>query len=66
MRFLNNPAQNMQMRQRQMTVDTIYPVGCCNFFDACTTDILSLYYRKRPGLARLDGFNPDRCLLSLG
>lgn len=55
MKFLNNPSQNIQ---RQLTVDQMAtPFGCCNFFDACTTDILSLYYRN--GLDLLDwmGFN---------
>lgn len=42
------------------------PFGCCTFFDNCTTDILSLYYRN--GLDLLDwmGFNPtDECYRSV-
>lgn len=70
MRFLDNPSQNvdnMTMRQRALSVGSdISPFGCCNFFDACTSDILSLYYRG--GLDLLDwmGFNPtEECYRSV-
>jgi hypothetical protein len=68
MRFLDNPTQNQQPVQRQAFSigNDITPFGCCNFFDACTTDILSLYYRNGLGLLDWMGFEvSDECFKSV-
>lgn len=50
-----------QVRQRTLSIaspEEATPFGCCNFFDACTSDIFSLYYRNGLGLLDWMGFNP--------
>lgn len=38
--------------------DAATPFGCCSFFDPCSPDIFSLYYRNGLGLLDWMGFNP--------
>lgn len=49
--------------QRQMVVDnTATPFGCCNYFDSCTDEILTLHFRGGLGLLDWMGFNvSDEC-----
>jgi hypothetical protein len=54
-------------QQRAMTLsDAATPFGCCNFFDHCTDEIMSLHYRGQLGLLDWMGFNPsDVCYRSV-
>jgi len=58
-----NPAK----QQRVLTVDDMAsPFGCCNFFDHCTDELLSLHYNGRLGLLDYLGFNPtENCYRSI-
>jgi len=61
--------QGMQMRGGMVQRETALtlsnqasPFGCCNFFDSCTDEIFSLYYRGVLDLLDWMGFNPtDVC-----
>lgn len=49
----------MRVKQRTLTVsDIATPFGCCNYFDACTDEILTLSYRGTLGLLDWLGFRP--------
>lgn len=54
-------------RQRAMTLsDQATPFGCCNFFDECSDEIMSLHYRGRLGLLDWMGFNvSNECYRSM-
>lgn len=42
------------------------PFGCCNFFDSCTDEIMSLYYRGKLDLLDWMGFNvTEECYRSI-
>jgi len=51
-------------RQRTMTVGTtVTPFGCCNFFDHCTDELMSLHFSGALGLLDWMGWNvSDECL----
>lgn len=51
-------AQIAQLQQRQMVVsDSATPFGCCNFFDRCTDELLSLHFAGMLPLLDYMGFN---------
>jgi len=54
--------------QRDLTAvdDTATPFGCCNYFDRCTDEVLTLHYRGTLGLLDWMGFNvSDDCYRSI-
>jgi len=71
MRILSGPQMNGAnvrqlpgvQRETSLTLDhNITPFGCCNFFDSCADEIMSLYYNGTLGLLDWMGFNPtDVC-----
>lgn len=63
-----NKGLDMQNRAASLSVSSqqATPFGCCNFFDACTQDIMSLHYAGSLGLLDWMGFNvSDECYRSL-
>lgn len=58
-----NQYQQMVTRETSLTLSTnASPFGCCNFFDSCTDEIFSLYYKGKLDLLDWMGFNPtDEC-----
>lgn len=49
----------MKLKQRDMALsNTASPFGCCNYFDACTDELLTLSYRGTLGLLDWLGFKP--------
>lgn len=57
----------MEMQQRTLTLgDSAAPFGCCNYFDSCADEILSLTYRGRLGLLDWLGWKvTQECLRSV-
>lgn len=57
----------LSQRQRAMTLDNVAsPFGCCNYFDMCADEILSLTYRGTLGLLDWLGWNvTENCLRSV-
>lgn len=55
--------QQMVQREASLTLGTqASPFGCCNFFDSCSDEIFSLYYKGKLDLLDWMGFNPtDEC-----
>ncbi len=48
-------------RETALTLGTaITPFGCCNFFDSCTDEVLSLTYRGTLKLLDWMGFNVSK------
>lgn len=56
-----------QDTMRQLTVDDVVtPFGCCNYFDACTDELLTLSYRGALGLLDWLNFTPtEECYRSV-
>ena len=70
MRFNPYPPQSPQAPanaiQRMAVENMASPFGCCNFFDHCTDELMSLHYNGRLGLLDWMGFNPtDVCYRSI-
>lgn len=66
-RALNNGRTQVQRSGELAVSNAASPFGCCNFFDSCADEIMSLYYRPQ-SLRLLDymGFNVSQdCLRAL-
>lgn len=59
--------QQMIQRETALTVSTVAsPFGCCDFFDSCTDEIFSLYFKGKLDLLDWMGFNvSDECKRSI-
>lgn len=54
---MNNAPVVNHMKQRLTVGTQASPFGCCNYFDSCTDEIFSLYYKGQLGLLDWMGFN---------
>lgn len=53
----NTPYAQYQSVQRLTVSNDATPFGCCNFFDSCTDEIFSLYYKGTLDILDWMGFN---------
>lgn len=54
---MNESVAVKNLKQRLTVSTQASPFGCCNYFDSCTDEIFSLYYKGQLGLLDWMGFN---------
>jgi len=60
------PPNGINERTLTAVDDTATPFGCCNYFDRCTDEVLTLHYRGSLGLLDWMGFEvSDECYRSI-